>query len=180
MPELALHFAVPFALSAPIIGVRKAVIVSFVSLLPDLDFLFNVHRSISHSFVLLLSGILVVILLVKEFKPRILRSVFVGGLGLLSHPIMDLFSGAIPFFWPIVKESVSLDLETAFVAGKSMRFEWTAFVKWSQTPASPAPVVDEALVGPVFTSEGFVVSLLLVAIPILECFMGRMRRRSRT
>jgi tetrahydromethanopterin S-methyltransferase subunit F len=179
MPELTLHFAVLFALSAPIIGVRKAVIVSFVSLLPDLDFLFNVHRSISHSAVLLLAGVLVAILLVKEFRPSLLLPTFVGGLSLLSHPIMDLFSGATPFFWPIVRESVSLHLEAALVAGRSLRFEWTALVKWSQTPAPPAPVTDSALVGPIFTSEGFISSLMLVAIPIMMRLLRQRPFRSK-
>jgi hypothetical protein len=42
MPELLLHFAIPFALVAPVLGIRRALLAGFIAILPDIDAL-NVH-----------------------------------------------------------------------------------------------------------------------------------------
>jgi len=102
MPELALHFTVPLALTAPVLGIRKAIAVSLISLLPDLDVFLHVHRSPSHSIVLLLVVCLVAVYLMSRLKPRYLGLVSVGCLALLSHPIMDLFSTYTPILYPLV------------------------------------------------------------------------------
>ncbi len=141
MPEPALHFAVPFALMAPVLGPRKAALVSLVSLIPDLDALFSVHRSVTHSFVLLLLVSLIAVGLTIRLKPRQLRLVSCGVLSLLIHPIMDVFDTQSPFLWPVVGEPIYLNL------------------RW---------VLPVNRVGyPILTGEGFVVSLLLVTIPLL-------------
>jgi membrane-bound metal-dependent hydrolase YbcI (DUF457 family) len=167
MPELSLHFAVTFALVAPVLGLRKAAIVSFISLLPDLDFLFYLHRSLSHSITILLVVSLVAVSFVRRLKPSLFSLTSIGCLSLLAHPIMDIFSGPTPLLWPLVKESVSMSVNVALVAGGSLRFSWTFLVEWFPASVSPIPVTQGAMVGPIFTSEGFVVSLLLVAVPIL-------------
>ena len=179
MPELALHFAVPFALSAPIIGLRKAAIVSFVALLPDLDFVFQVHRSVSHSLVVLFVGSLLLITCVKRFRPQYFSCTFITCLALFSHLLMDMFSGATPALWPLVERPFSVDVELAFVVGGSWRFDWTVLMTWSQPPANPFPVADVAMVGPIVTSEGFIVSLMLVAIPIMMRLLRQRPFRSR-
>jgi len=53
MPELLLHFAVPFSISAPIVGIKRATLVGIVGMLPDIDALLHVHRSMTHSLVIL-------------------------------------------------------------------------------------------------------------------------------
>ena len=53
--EPAIHFIVPF-IALTLVGVkfRRALPVSLLALLPDLDALFLVHRSLSHSLIVLL------------------------------------------------------------------------------------------------------------------------------
>jgi len=179
VPELALHFAVPFALCAPVIGLRKAAIVSFVALLPDLDFVFQVHRSISHSLIVLFVGSLLLMMCMKRFRPQYSSFTFITCLALFSHPIMDMFSGATPALWPLVQRPFGFDVGLAFVAGESWRFDWTAFLSWSQPPTNLFPVADVAMVGPIVTSEGFISSLLLVAIPIMMRLLRQRPFRSK-
>ncbi len=167
MPEVALHFAVTFALTAPVLGLRKAGIVSFIALLPDLDFLFYVHRSFSHSIVILLVGSLVVVSFVRKFRPSLSSLTLAACLGLIGHSIMDVFSGPTPLLWPLVKEAVSVDFTLGLVSGESFRFSWAAAVKWFPESSSIMPVAQSVMVGPIFTSEGFVGSAVLVAVPIL-------------
>jgi membrane-bound metal-dependent hydrolase YbcI (DUF457 family) len=175
MPELSLHFAVTFALTAPVLGLRKAGIVSFMSLLPDLDFLFYVHRSISHSIVVLLVGSLIVVSVIRRFKPDLFSLTSAACLGLIGHSIMDVFSGPTPLLWPLTGKSVSISVSLGLVAEESFRFSWTALVKWSQEYSSPIPVTKDAMVGPIFSSEGFAVSFVLVAVLVL---LTLLRKRS--
>jgi len=167
MPEVSLHFAVTFALMVPVLGLRKAGIVSFISLLPDLDFLFYIHRSFSHSIVILLVGSLVVVSLVRKFKPSLSSLTLAACVGLIGHSIMDIFSGPTPLLWPLVKESVSVSVALGLVAGESFSFSWTAAVKWFPASSSPILAAQRVMVGPIFSSEGFVVSAVLVAVPVL-------------
>jgi membrane-bound metal-dependent hydrolase YbcI (DUF457 family) len=53
MPELLLHFAVPFSISAPIVRVKRATLVGIVGMPPDVDALLHVHRSMTHSLIIL-------------------------------------------------------------------------------------------------------------------------------
>jgi membrane-bound metal-dependent hydrolase YbcI (DUF457 family) len=53
MPELFLHFSIPFALVAPILGLKRALLAGFIAILPDIDALMHVHRSLTHSILFL-------------------------------------------------------------------------------------------------------------------------------
>jgi membrane-bound metal-dependent hydrolase YbcI (DUF457 family) len=65
------HFVVPFA-ALMLAGVefQKASIISLLALLPDLDVLFLVHRSLSHS-VLIMTIVLVPFLLLTYSSSRV-------------------------------------------------------------------------------------------------------------
>jgi len=175
MPELALHFAVPFALAAPVLGVRRAIVVSLISLLPDLDVFFHVHRSPSHSVILLLVASLVAVGLVRGLKPKFLGLALAGSLALLSHPVMDVFSTYTPIFYPLMLESVYVDFEGKLTIGSSATPSSTAQVNTTPTVFESFQRLD----APIFTSEGFIVSLLLVAIPLIMVFLLRVQTRSK-
>ncbi|HDD56793.1 MAG TPA: metal-dependent hydrolase, partial [Nitrososphaeria archaeon] len=104
MPEPLLHFSIAFALSAPILGIRRALIVGVISLLPDLDALFHVHRSMSHSIVLL-SIIMAASILISYKIESEAKFATVSGLGLLSHPLLDLFQSPTPVLYPLSHNS---------------------------------------------------------------------------
>jgi hypothetical protein len=104
--EPLVHFAVPFA-SLTILDVdwREAVIVSVIALAPDLDALFHVHRSVSHSAVVLAAVILPLLILARKQRAT---SWFIslGGFAVMTHLVLDLFSGFTPMFWPLLEESM--------------------------------------------------------------------------
>ena len=175
MPELALHFAVPFALAAPILGVRRAIVVSLISLLPDLDVFFHIHRSPSHSVVLLLIPCLAVVALVIQLKPKLLGLTLAGSLALLSHPIMDVFSTFTPIFYPLMLESIYVDFQGRVTIGGSAAPSSTAQVSTAPTVFEVFQKID----APIFTSEGFIVSVLLVAVPLIMVFLSRVQTGSK-
>ncbi|MEM1839460.1 MAG: metal-dependent hydrolase, partial [Candidatus Bathyarchaeia archaeon] len=106
MPEPAIHFSVIFALSAPRLGVKRALILSAIALLPDLDALFHLHRSMSHSLILLSLSWLLVLTVIYSIKRVYFRFGILCFLVLLSHPIMDCFQNYTPILYPMLDRSL--------------------------------------------------------------------------
>ena len=101
--EPLVHFVVPFA-ALMLAGVefRKALPISLLALLPDLDALFLVHRSFSHSVVVMLIGIAPFLLLTYKFKPRVHGYALLMLMAVASHSILDVFAGytySVAFVW---------------------------------------------------------------------------------
>jgi len=175
LPELALHFSVVFALTAPVLGLRRAIVLSLISLAPDLDALFHVHRSMSHSAVLLVVVSLVAFGLVRKLKPNLFSMVCAGCLSLLCHPVMDLFSTYTPILYPLIAESVYISVEGKVLIGGSITPSISGEIETRPTEFTSFQWFD----APLFTNEGFIVSLLLVAIPFLMLFLRRSKLVSR-
>lgn len=93
--EPLIHFVVPLTLLT-ILGVkfRRALPLSLLALLPDLDVFFHVHRSFSHSILIFLAVFLLTLPLAWRFKSY--KHAALALLMLISHPILDLFSGYTP------------------------------------------------------------------------------------
>jgi membrane-bound metal-dependent hydrolase YbcI (DUF457 family) len=172
MPELALHFAVPFALAAPVLGLRRALLVSLIALTPDLDALLQIHRSATHSVIPLLAIVVVAVFLVHRFRADFFGLTYASGLALLSHPVMDLFSTYTPILYPLMRDSVWLKVEGFVLIGQSIKPHMTTVVVTEPTAFQRFQILD----APVFTNEGFILSLLLVAVPFLMVLGQHVRR----
>ena len=172
MPEVALHFAVPFALTAPVLGLRRALLVSLIALIPDLDALLQIHRSATHSLVPLLAIVASSVFLAHRLRPKLFGLACASGLALLSHPVMDLFSTYTPILYPLMRDSVWLKVEGFVLIGQSLKPNVTTIVATEPTVFQRFRILD----APVFTNEGFIISLLLVAVPFLMDLSRRVWR----
>jgi len=172
MTEVAVHFAVPFALTAPVLGLRRALLLSLIALIPDLDALLQIHRSATHSVITLLAITAVAVFLVRRLRPNLFGSACASGLALLSHPVMDLFSTYTPILYPLMRDSVWLKVEGFVLIGQSIKPHLTTVVATEPTAFQRFQVLD----APVFTNEGFILSLLLVAVPLLMVLRQQVRR----
>jgi len=86
---------------------------------------------------------------------------------------MDLFSTYTPILYPLALESFYLDFEGRLMIGGS-----TIPTSTSQVDTTPTVFESfERLDAPMFTSEGFIVSLLLVAVPFLMIILRHARFR---
>jgi membrane-bound metal-dependent hydrolase YbcI (DUF457 family) len=99
MPELLLHFAIPFSISAPIIGVKRAIVVGIVGMLPDVDALLHVHRSMTHS-IIILTILSLIPLYITSFKLKEKSLALLSFISLTTHPIMDMFQTYTPIIYP--------------------------------------------------------------------------------
>lgn len=166
MPEVSLHFSVVFALTAPKLGVRKALLLSFIALLPDLDVLMHIHRSMSHSIVVLTLTYTPILLAVYRFKPEYFKLTALGLLALLSHLIMDLFQTYTPILYPILNSSLCIAVDGGVrISPGGLTPQVSVDVKSTPTDFRQFEIMD----APIFTNSGFLISLILTAVPLFMC-----------
>lgn len=163
MPELLLHFSVPFALTAPKLGVKRALLISTIALLPDLDVLLHIHRSITHSILVLIPACLPILLFTYS-KNKYFNLALISILALLSHPLMDSFQTYTPLLYPLLDRSIWFRIEGGIlILGSSLRPELQVAVKDVPTVFKPFEIMD----APIFTSEGLSISIMLLAPALL-------------
>lgn len=111
MPHPALHFAIPFSVAlACRVSYKKSFLFGFIAVLPDIDIIFSVHRSATHSILVLLLA-LAIALYFKFMRSK--RNFGLTSLALLTHPILDLFDGFTPILWPLLNCSLHLKVSLA-------------------------------------------------------------------
>ena len=91
MVEPLLHFVVPFvSLRAVGVDLRKTTFASVIALTPDLDVVFNTHRSPTHSVVVL--GLVLLSFLALTWKRKTAPAISVAGCvwRVLSPPVRSL------------------------------------------------------------------------------------------
>jgi membrane-bound metal-dependent hydrolase YbcI (DUF457 family) len=107
MPEPLIHFVIPFiVLSFCGLTIKKSLILSSIAILPDLDVLFHIHRSVTHSAVFLILVCIPIIGFIKLKYPNYFHDSLVGTLVVLTHPILDVFHAYTPILYPLYKNSV--------------------------------------------------------------------------
>jgi len=163
MPELLLHFAIPFALVAPVLGLRRALLAGLVAILPDVDALMYVHRSLTHSIpLLMIPAILSVLASWKAGKGS--RTIAACSLSLLSHPILDLFQSPTPILYPLSQHSYHLSVKMNTLISEKIIPELSVRVNFEATNFSRFQTFD----APIFTDVGFITSLMLVGFPSIH------------
>lgn len=155
--EPLLHFSIPF--SAFILGgasPRKALLASSFAVFPDLDVLAHVHRSMSHSALVLVAIVVPVVILTSGTKYR--NYVLLAAAGLLSHVLLDLFTGFTPVLWPLYDRSVWLLVSSATHIMTTPSITFSANMLTQPTSFDYFETMD----APLFTSTGLIISALLL------------------
>jgi dolichol-phosphate mannosyltransferase len=169
MPEPALHFSIVFSISAPRLGVKRALLLSLLALLPDIDIILHVHRFMSHSIILIGLIWVPILLAFHLFWRRHLGMALLCFLAVLSHPIIDCFQTYTPILYPAYDRSIWVKVDGRLLMS-SGGFTPQASVNVIDAPTAFKPF--EFFDAPIFTSEGFIISLILTAAPLLLNVMG--------
>jgi membrane-bound metal-dependent hydrolase YbcI (DUF457 family) len=161
--EPLLHFSVPFAVLVYAgYRPRRALPLALLGVLPDLDAVLLIHRSMTHSLVVVTVLSAPVFIYAYLKKPSYSPEIVVGFLVLASHSIFDVFMGLTPVLWPLLSQSIWLKLRMNFMysSGFSLAPEVKLFS--STTNFTPMTGFDY----PLFTGEGIILTLALM-LPIL-------------
>jgi hypothetical protein len=158
------------------VNLRKALPLAFLALIPDLDAFFMVHRSLSHSALILALASLPFFAAAYKIKGEALKTCFLGLASVLSHVVLDVFSGYTPIFWPLYNKALWVETGLAVHVGGSVRL--SVHVNLLKTPVTFEAF--ESFDAPICTSEGIILSLALLSpfiIKALTRFMSRIERR---
>ncbi|MFW6117226.1 MAG: metal-dependent hydrolase [Thermoproteota archaeon] len=158
--EPLIHVVVPLVvLTVWGVEFKKALPLSLLALLPDLDALFLVHRSFSHSLVVLAGVALPLWWWSYRFKPRFSRWVGLASLSVASHLVMDLFCGHTPLLWPIYNRAVWIQTELMITLGHSYSLDGMFQVATQPVSFQPFTSLD----APLITGQGLVLAGILLA-----------------
>ncbi len=141
---------------------RKALPISLLAVLPDLDTLFLVHRSPSHSLTVVLGVIVPLLFLTYKFKPRLQGYALLALLAVGSHLVLDLFAGYTPLLWPLYGYSVWINAELMIHIGGSTSLNPSVKLLTEPTTFQPFQTLD----APLLTNEGIILSTVLLT-PVL-------------
>lgn len=162
------HFVLPLAALLLLgLDLRKAAPLALLGLLPDLDALLLIHRSISHSIAIMALLFLPLLLYARRYRPDHQRTVILAFLVTASHPILDL-GGLTPILWPIYPYSISVRLALNGVLGEGMGLSPMVEIIQALPDFSKVTSID----CPLFTQEGLLLTVVLL-LPILYNLIKR-------
>jgi len=84
----------------------NALLFACLAIIPDLDIFFNIHRSASHSVVIIALLFIPFFLINRRWKSGRTSDLVLSLISVTSHPIFDMLSGYTPVFWPIFNRSI--------------------------------------------------------------------------
>jgi len=164
--EPLIHFIIPFtAFFLSGVKLRKALLFSLLSLLPDLDAFFLIHRSFSHSIIVLLI-VTIILLWITHKKQKFQSYVLLGFIAIALHLILDLFSGYTPILWPLYNYSLWIKVDFVAHFGSSLIFTYDMKIIKNPIDFSPLTSLD----APLFTSEGLIISIILFIAILIKIF----------
>ena len=175
MVEPLLHFAAPFVtLKALGLDWKSALFASILALTPDLDVLFFVHRSASHSVIVLLAIVLPILILTRK-NPTLRNLTLLAAFGVSTHLIMDTFQTDTPLLWPLYDRSIKVELGLNFHIGSAGTLIPNVTVQTKPEEFTSFQTFD----APIITPEGLGITIVLLT-PILIQSLIRLERAKRS
>ncbi len=161
LPEPLIHYAVAYALIAySTRRYKEAAIASIAALLPDIDALFHIHRSATHSYAILIPIIILVIIAVSYRIPKYKNLAISSSIALLTHPILDAFQSPTPILWPLIDKSIYFNISCwVLIEGSSIIPKITSNIslEYVNTEFTSFKYLD----APLYTSEGVIIAILI-------------------
>ena len=174
MVEPLLHFAAPFVtLKALGLDWKSALFASLIALTPDLDVLFSVHRSFSHSAIVLLAIVIPILILTRK-NATIRNITLLAAFGIATHLILDLFQTGTPLLWPLYNRSIEINTSIDLHIGSPSNIIPSVAVETKPTNFASFQTFD----APLITAEGTGIALVLLA-PILFQVVSHQKRANR-
>jgi len=170
MPDLLTHYSASYLISSRFKGIRGALLISILGLLPDIDVLLKMHRWITHSVPLSLLIFLSIILLKRDRLGDLALAILLYEL----HLIMDLFTGPTPILWPLIPLAYSVSLKLDAVLGSTIHLNGFFEV----TTSSGLFGVHRVVGGPLVTGEGVMIALVALIIAVMENALRKLRVES--
>ncbi len=115
MPDLLTHYAVSYLVASRVIGRRRALLLAFTGLAPDVDALLGLHRWATHSLLLTAAAAAAAALVPwgGRGRPLLLLAMLLYGL----HIILDTFTAPTPLLWPLTAAAYAVHIGVTVAVG---------------------------------------------------------------
>lgn len=165
MPEVLIHLALPVA-ALIIVGFDRRLVLIFcpLAIIPDFDVIFGAHRSVSHSLFALGAISIFLILYALYFKPKWKASAIIISIMLLSHPLMDFFTGPTQLLWPITSYYYLL-ISAPILTLSPLSIDFSSFTI-KLLVLTPEEVSSMMIPFSIFTNEGLV-AFIVIGLSVL-------------
>jgi len=172
MPDIVTHYAFSLLLSSRFVRLRYALVLAFMGVLPDIDVVFRVHRSLTHSLVLTAVPFLLVLVTLRHAKPGCNTFVLLGMALYDIHILMDLFIAPTPILWPLINASMTLNVEIYAILN-SQGLELAPKLTLINTPCdfTQKPLLGGALL----STTGVITAVTTTSILSIEWLLSRKR-----
>ena len=118
-----MHLLLPLLMLLALrIETRAVILLAPLTILPDFDAFFGLHRAVFHSFIPVLVIPIMLILYSRFKRPEWMLPALVVQFYMVSHVALDL--GGVAFLWPFTTDMFYIDPELKFNMQGGLNFEW--------------------------------------------------------
>ena len=118
-----MHLLLPLLILLALrIETRPVILLAPLTILPDFDAFFGLHRVVFHSFIPVIVIPIALILYSKFRRPEWMLTALIVQFYLASHVALDL--AGVAFLWPFTTDMFYIDPELGFNMQGGLNFEW--------------------------------------------------------
>jgi hypothetical protein len=164
MPDLLTHYMASYLVAKAIVEPRRALLLAFVGLLPDVDALLLVHRWVTHSIPVALLASAPLLALTYAYRREYVGVTVLAVLLYTLHIVMDLLTELTPALWPLTPAlAVNIEVNGAYsVNGVRVTPGFEVIV-------GPVDFARrDSVEGPLVSETGLMLALLVALISLIE------------
>jgi len=118
-----MHLLLPLLILLALrIEARPVILLAPLTILPDFDAVFGLHRAVFHSFIPVLVIPIILIIYSKYKRPEWMLPALIVQFYMASHVALDL--GGVAFLWPVSTDMFYMDPQLNFNMQGGINFEW--------------------------------------------------------
>jgi len=173
MPDLLTHYMASYLVAKALVEPRRALLLAFVGLLPDVDALLLVHRWVTHSIPVELLASTPLLALTYTYRREYVGVAVLAVLLYTLHIVMDLLTGLTPALWPLAPAlAVNIEVNGAYSVN-SVRV-----TPGLEVVVEPVDFARRDLVeGPLVSETGLVLLVVAIVLTIVGYFANKNKVR---
>jgi len=169
MPDLLTHYMASYLVARALVEPRRALLLAFVGLLPDVDALLLVHRWVTHSIPVVLLASTPLLALTYAYRREYFGVTVLAVLLYTLHIVMDLLTGLTPIMWPLAP-ALALNIGVDGVYGVDSVKVTPDF----EVVVGPVDFARrDSVEGPLVSETGLMLALVAALTSLVECASRR-------
>jgi len=159
MPDLLTHYATSLLIATRAQPLRHAALLALVGLLPDIDALLKIHRSATHSLLLVATAAPAIPALRHRAKHAALALAIYA-----LHIALDIFTAPTPALWPLAEESYAITIKVDGTVADKVAVTPHLEIKTEPTHFTPVQAIE----GPIVSTTGIITATTTAALLAME------------